>query len=55
MGRTRTNRIVNLMGEETLIGSLVLARITGATATSLIGEALTVEQVCELHSEGEMA
>jgi tRNA-2-methylthio-N6-dimethylallyladenosine synthase len=51
MGRTHTNRIVNLMGQEALIGSLVPVRITGATATSLIGEPLTAE----LHSEGEMA
>jgi tRNA-2-methylthio-N6-dimethylallyladenosine synthase len=51
MGRTHTNRIVNLMGQEALIGSLVPVRITGATATSLIGEPLTAE----FHSEGEMA
>jgi tRNA-2-methylthio-N6-dimethylallyladenosine synthase len=51
MGRTHTNRIVNLMGQEALIGSLVPVRITGATATSLIGEPLTAE----LHSEGKMA
>jgi tRNA-2-methylthio-N6-dimethylallyladenosine synthase len=55
MGRTRTNRIVNLMGEKTLIGSLVPVGITGATATSLIGETLTIEQVCEFDAEGEMA
>jgi tRNA-2-methylthio-N6-dimethylallyladenosine synthase len=37
MGRTRSNRIVNLMGPETLIGKLVPVRITGATANSLLG------------------
>ncbi|HSE87822.1 MAG TPA: tRNA (N6-isopentenyl adenosine(37)-C2)-methylthiotransferase MiaB [Candidatus Binatia bacterium] len=43
MGRTRTNRIVNLTGDETLVGSLLPVRIIGATANSLIGEELTAE------------
>jgi tRNA-2-methylthio-N6-dimethylallyladenosine synthase len=55
MGRTRTNRIVNLIGDETLVGSLLPVRIIGATANSLIGEELTAEHVSDLWSEGEMA
>jgi len=55
MGRTRTNRIVNLTGDETLVGSLLPVRIIGATANSLIGEELTAEQVSDFRSEGEMA
>ena len=55
MGRTRANRIVNLTGEETLVGSLLPVRITGATANSLIGEELTSEHVSDFRSEGEMA
>ncbi|MGE5219296.1 MAG: tRNA (N6-isopentenyl adenosine(37)-C2)-methylthiotransferase MiaB [Chloroflexota bacterium] len=38
MGRTRTNRIVNVAAPENLIGQLVPVRITGATANSLLGE-----------------
>ena len=38
MGRTRTNRIVNVEGSLSLIGSLINVRITGATANSLLGE-----------------
>jgi tRNA-2-methylthio-N6-dimethylallyladenosine synthase len=52
MGRTRANRIVNLIGRENLVGSLLPVRIVGATANSLLGEA---EQVSEFQSEGEMA
>lgn len=55
MGRTRTNRIVNLTGDETLVGSLLPVRIIGATANSLIGEELTAEDVSDFRSEGEMA
>jgi tRNA-2-methylthio-N6-dimethylallyladenosine synthase len=55
MGRTRTNRIVNLIGDETLVGSLLPVRIIGATANSLIGEELTAEHVSDFRSEGEMA
>ena len=40
MGRTRTNRIVNVIGPGNLVGRLTPVRITGATATSLIGEIL---------------
>ena len=55
MGRTRANRIVNLTGDETLVGSLLPVRIIGATANSLIGEELTAEHVSDFVSEGEMA
>ena len=40
MGRSRSNRIVNLAGPIDLVGRLVPVRISGATATSLIGEVL---------------
>jgi tRNA-2-methylthio-N6-dimethylallyladenosine synthase len=55
MGRTRSNRIVNLTGEETLIGCLLPARIVGATANSLLGEIVTAELVSGFQSEGEGA
>ena len=55
MGRTRTNRIVNLRGSETLLGQLVQARITGATVTSLIGELSILETGSEIQPQGEMA
>ena len=41
MGRTRANRIVNVVGSENLIGRIIPVTITGATANSLIGEALS--------------
>lgn len=41
MGRTRTNRIVNVTGTEELIGEFLHAKITGATANSLLGELVT--------------
>jgi tRNA-2-methylthio-N6-dimethylallyladenosine synthase len=41
MGRTRSNRIVNVVGSESLSGRLIPVRITGATATSLVGEVLS--------------
>ena len=55
MGRTRTNRIVNLVGPATLIGSLVSVRITGATANSLLGELSMVDRDSDSYAEGEMA
>jgi tRNA-2-methylthio-N6-dimethylallyladenosine synthase len=55
MGRTNTNRIVNAEGPETLIGQFVPVRITGATATSLVGELLTGGHVSSSHAQGEMA
>ncbi len=38
MGRTRTNKIVNAMGPESLTGRMAWVRIKGATANSLLGE-----------------
>lgn len=55
MGRTRSNRIVNFSGEETLVGSLLLVRIVGASANSLLGDVVKVEHVSGFQSEGEMA
>jgi len=55
MGRTRSNRIVNAFGPESLTGALVAARITGATATSLIGELTQGVTAADLHQEGEIA
>jgi len=56
MGRTRSNRIVNAFGPESLTGDLVAVRITGATATSLIGElAQQGITASDLHQEGEIA
>lgn len=55
MGRTRTNRIVNFLGDETVVGSLLPVRIMGATANSLLGDRLTTEHVSGFQSEGEMA
>ncbi len=55
MGRTRTNRIVNVTGAGVLIGSTILVRIAGATANSLIGEQLTPARFCNSQIEGEIA
>jgi tRNA-2-methylthio-N6-dimethylallyladenosine synthase len=56
MGRTRSNRIVNAFGPESLTGALVAVRITGATATSLVGElAQQGVTASDLHQEGEIA
>lgn len=55
MGRTRTNRIVNVTGSGVAIGSTILVQITGATANSLIGEVLTPAHFCNSQIEGEMA
>ena len=41
MGRTRSNRIVNLTAPETLIGRTTRVRIVSATANSLLGELLS--------------
>jgi tRNA-2-methylthio-N6-dimethylallyladenosine synthase len=41
MGRTRTNRIVNISAPERLIGRLVPVSIINATANSLLGELLS--------------
>ena len=56
MGRTRTNRIVNVAGPESLIGKLVAVKITGATATSLLAELSNAEPVSNYQQiEGELA
>jgi tRNA-2-methylthio-N6-dimethylallyladenosine synthase len=55
MGRTRSNRIVNLTKEETWVGCLLSVRIVGATANSLLGEIVTAEHVSEFQAEGEVA
>ncbi len=44
MGRTRTNRIVNTRGADSLAGKMVDARIIGASANSLLGELVAVHQ-----------
>ena len=54
MGRTRTNRIVNLMGRENLIGQLVNARVIAATVNSLVGELSVREAASKIHAQGEM-
>src|SRR5262245_48662022 len=41
MGRTRTNRIINLTAPQRLVGEIVRVRIAGATANSLLGELLS--------------
>ncbi|MBI2351027.1 MAG: tRNA (N6-isopentenyl adenosine(37)-C2)-methylthiotransferase MiaB [Deltaproteobacteria bacterium] len=44
MGRTRTNRIVNAWGPDSLAGKMVDVRIIGASANSLLGELVAVHQ-----------
>jgi tRNA-2-methylthio-N6-dimethylallyladenosine synthase len=41
MGRTRSNRIVNVAGAQSLTGEFISARIIEATANSLLGEQIT--------------
>lgn len=41
MGRTRTNRIVNVFGADVTVGTIVPVRISAATANSLLGELLS--------------
>jgi tRNA-2-methylthio-N6-dimethylallyladenosine synthase len=55
MGRTRANRIVNVIGPETLVGTLALIQITGAAANSLLGELVTVDCNNDSYREGELA
>ncbi len=38
MGRTRTNKVVNISGPARLVGEMAQVRITGASANSLLGE-----------------
>jgi tRNA-2-methylthio-N6-dimethylallyladenosine synthase len=55
MGRTRGNRIVNVRGAESLIGTFQTVRITGATANSLIGEFSNTATQADIYAEGETA
>jgi tRNA-2-methylthio-N6-dimethylallyladenosine synthase len=55
MGRTRSNRIVNVVAPDTLVGQLVDVRITGATANSLLGEILSAESKRNSQLEEGMA
>ena len=48
MGRTRTNRIVNIVGRGNLIGEMVNARIVAATVNSLVGELAVQETASEI-------
>jgi tRNA-2-methylthio-N6-dimethylallyladenosine synthase len=53
MGRTRTNRIVNVLGPERWIGETIQVRITGASANSLLGDLVTeVESSTGYHVRG---
>jgi tRNA-2-methylthio-N6-dimethylallyladenosine synthase len=54
MGRTRTNRIVNLMGRGNLVDEMVNARIIAATVNSLVGELFVQETTLEIQAQGEM-
>jgi hypothetical protein len=54
MGRTRTNRIVNIIGRGNLIGEMVNARIIAATFNSLVGELAVQETASEIQARGEM-
>ena len=53
MGRTRTNRIVNIIGRANLIGEIVNARIIAATVNSLVGELAVQETASEIQAQGE--
>jgi tRNA-2-methylthio-N6-dimethylallyladenosine synthase len=48
MGRTRTNRIVNMIGRGNLIGEMVNARIIAATVNSLVGELAVQKTAAEI-------
>ena len=54
MGRTRTNRIVNVRGRENLVGEMVNARIIAATVNSLVGELMVRKAASEIQVQGEM-
>ena len=53
MGRTRANRIVNVIGRGNLIGEMVDARIIAATVNSLVGELVVQETASEIQAQGE--
>ena len=52
MGRTRTNRIVNVAAPASLIGQIVAVRIISATANSLLGEVLWDKSGSDSQLEG---
>ena len=52
MGRTRTNRIVNVAAPASFIGQIVPVRITSATANSLLGEVLWDKSGADSQLEG---
>jgi tRNA-2-methylthio-N6-dimethylallyladenosine synthase len=54
MGRTRTNRIVNVIGRGNLIGDMVRARIIAATVNSLVGELAVRQTASKIQVQGEM-
>jgi tRNA-2-methylthio-N6-dimethylallyladenosine synthase len=53
MGRTRANRIVNFTGSARLTGEFAQVRITGATANSLLGEAMYAYAAIKSQQEGD--
>jgi tRNA-2-methylthio-N6-dimethylallyladenosine synthase len=55
MGRTRTNRIVNVAGPGSLVGALLPVRVIGATANSLLGEIARAESATLTQLEGDIA
>lgn len=54
-GRTRTNKIVNVMGPADLVGSLREVRITGTSANSLLGELVAPKAVASALQAGGIA
>jgi tRNA-2-methylthio-N6-dimethylallyladenosine synthase len=54
MGRTRTNRIVNITRRGNVIGEMINARIIAATANSLVGELAVQETASEIQVQGEI-
>ena len=55
MGRSRGNRIINVAGPMDLVSRLLPVRITGATATSLIGEVLSDKSTVDSQLERDRA
>jgi tRNA-2-methylthio-N6-dimethylallyladenosine synthase len=55
MGRTRSNRIVNVTGSERLIGQLVPVQVISATANSLLGEIMWDKSDLNSRLEGDRA
>ena len=55
MGRTRGNRIVNVADSENFVGRLIPVKIIGATANSLLGEAMSDKPSLYSQQEGDTA